>query len=318
MRQYIQLIDNVLTKGVRRENRTGVDTISTFGEYYEIDLSEGFPLLTTKAMHWRSVLLEALWFLSGQRDISFLKKHGIKFWDAWVDADGKIPSPYGGFWRAFPVPIEGIEFQSPGGNEIDYIDQVGWVVDLLKREPLTRRAVVSAWEPGNVQRSKLPPCHVMWVMNAQPSGDICVEHSTPDYVGCKACMQTLSLNLHLTQRSGDVGLGVPFNIACYSFIVHLVAHIVGMRVGKFAHSIVDAHIYTSKPDGSMHEYDHVPALKEQMLRSPKRLPSLTIDSSIRSINDALSLMLLSDAEMLAAFRLDCYDPHPSLRMKPAV
>ncbi len=293
MRVYHELVREVLSKGTRRENRTGVDTISTFGHYYEIDLEEGFPLLTTKEISWKNIVAENVWFLSGETHIGLLRKHGCKFWDPWADADGRVPSAYGHFWRHFPV-------HQPDGK-VAVNDQIAWVVGELCRNPLSRRLVVTAWAPGNAQTSALPPCHAMFVLNAQP-----------DAKG------ELRLNLHLTQRSADVALGVPYNIAGYALLLSLFARFSGLRPGIFAHTLIDAHVYTAKPDGSMSDHDHVPGLREQLTRAPRPLPRLTIDPGLQRLEDLSPLLHADTATLLSAFRLDGYDPHPPIKFKVAV
>ena len=296
MKQYLDLVREVLAKGTRKPNRTGVDTLSTFNYNYEIDLREGFPLLTTKDISWKNIVVENLWFLSGDTHIGLLQKHKCKFWDPWADAHGKVPSAYGNFWRHFPVhDVTGSEVRPA------YNDQVAWVIDEIKRNPMSRRLVISAWAPGNAQTSKLPPCHCLFMFNVQ----------------LDARGEPL-LNLHLTQRSCDVALGVPYNIAGYSLLLELFARFTGLRAGIFAHTCVDAHIYTSKPDGTMAEYDHVPGLKLQLEREPRKLPSLSIVPSLRSLDDVTPLLQASTADILEAFKLDGYAPHPAIPFKVAV
>jgi thymidylate synthase len=293
VKQYLDAVRECLTNGTRRPNRTGVDTISTFNINYEIDLREGFPLLTTKEISWKNIVVENLWFLSGDTHIGLLKKHNCKFWDPWADETGKVPIAYGNFWRHYPI------HDSQGAAA--YSDQIAWVVEELKRNPLSRRLVVLAWAPGNAQTSKLPPCHSIFMLNVQlsASGDP-------------------TLNLHLTQRSADIALGVPYNIAGYSLLLHLFSRFSGISVGIFAHTMIDAHVYTAKADGSMAEYDHVPGLKEQLTRAPRKLPRLTIDESIRSLDDVKPLLEASTEEVMAKFRVDGYEPHPAIPFKVAV
>jgi thymidylate synthase len=288
VKQYLDLCRAVLEKGTRKPNRTGVDTISTFNENYEIDLRHGFPLLTTKEISWKNIVVENLWFLSGETHIGLLKKHGCKFWDPWADEEGRVPSAYGNFWRHFPVE---------GGHN----DQLAWVVEELKRNPMSRRLVVSAWAPGNAQTSKLPPCHLLFAFNVQldASGDPL-------------------LCLHLTQRSADVALGVPYNIAGYALLLELFSRFTGIRAGIFGHTLIDAHVYTAKPDGSMAEYDHVPGLRTQLAREPRPLPSLTIDPSIRSLDDLKPLLEADTDTVMKHFVLRGYDPHPPISFKVAV
>jgi thymidylate synthase len=292
MKVYLDTVREVLDKGTRRENRTGVDAISTFNINYEIDLAEGFPLLTTKAISWKNIVVENLWFLSGVPDIGLLRKHGCRFWDPWADEDGRVPSAYGNFWRRFPVHENG---------EAAFSDQIAWVVSELKRNPLSRRLLVTAWAPGNAQRSRLPPCHALFALNVQNGSD-----GIP------------RLNLHLTQRSCDVALGLPYNIAGYSLLLELFSHFTGIRPGLFAHTLVDAHIYTAKPDGSMAEYDHVPGLREQLTREPRPLPRIALSPALRSLDDVEALLSEDTETVLSHFRLEGYDPHPAIAFKVAV
>ncbi len=240
MREYLELVERVMSKGVRKHNRTGVDTISCFAEHYTIDLSEGFPLLTTKRMQFKSLLHEVLWYLSGEDHIRNLRQH-TKIWDAWADGNGNLDTAYGRYWRRFPSAEIN---PATGAYEVREVDQIAEVLRLLKTNPTSRRMVVSAWEPGNALRSKLPPCHYTFAFNVL--GD--------------------TLNCHLTQRSGDIALGIPFNIAAYALLTQAIAQDVGLRVGYFSHTIVDAHIYVN----------HIDGLKEQLKRKPRKRPILHI------------------------------------------
>lgn len=314
MRQYLDAVKEVLETGTRKENRTGVDTISSFNINYEIDLREGFPLLTTKKVSWKNIIVENLWFLSGEPHIGILRKHGCKFWDPWADQNGFVPSAYGNFWRHFPV--QGFTMGAQHRQVSNYVyadfnDQIKWVVDEIQKNPWSRRLVVSAWYPSNAQQSRLPPCHLMFIFNVQnlPVGKLSSE-------GTQALAPHLCL--HLTQRSCDMALGVPYNIAGYAFILSLVAHITGLRPGIFAHTLVDAHIYTSKADGTLAEYDHVPGLKEQLSRTPKQLPTLTISDRVQKLDDIESLFELETEELLEVFKLEGYDPDPDIKFKVAV
>jgi thymidylate synthase len=296
VKQYLDLVRDVLTHGTRKPNRTGVDTISTFNHNYEIDLRQGFPLLTTKEISWKNIVVENLWFLSGETDIGLLKKHGCRFWDPWADDSGKVPSAYGNFWRHFPVH----ELGGPDGRTA-FNDQVAWAAEELKRNPMSRRMVVTAWAPGNAQTSKLPPCHLLFVFNVQldASGDP-------------------MLCLHLTQRSADVALGVPYNIAGYALLLELFSRISGIRPGIFGHTMIDAHVYTSKADGTMAEYDHVPGLRKQLEREPRALPRLAIDPSIKSLDDLRPLLDADTETVMKHFVLTGYEPHPAIGFKVAV
>lgn len=296
MKQYLDLVRDVLEHGTRKPNRTGVDTLSTFDHNYEIDLRQGFPLLTTKEISWKNIVVENLWFLSGETDIGLLKKHGCKFWDPWADDAGKVPSAYGNFWRHFPV-----HDGDGAGARASFNDQVAWVAEELKRNPMSRRLVVTAWAPGNAQTSKLPPCHLLFVFNVQldPSGDP-------------------MLCLHLTQRSADVALGVPYNIAGYALLLELFSRITGIRAGLFGHTMIDAHVYTAKADGSMAEYDHVPGLRTQLTRAPRALPRLTIDPAIKSLDDLKPLLQADTETVMKHFVLTGYEPYPGIPFKVAV
>jgi thymidylate synthase len=296
MKQYLDVVRAVLERGTRKPNRTGVDTLSTFNENYEIDLRLGFPLLTTKEISWKNIVVENLWFLSGDTHIGLLKKHACKFWDPWADEQGFVPSAYGNFWRHFPIH-EGAGEQA----RVGFSDQLRWVAEELRRNPMSRRLVVTAWAPGNAQTSKLPPCHLLFMFNVQVD-----EKGEP------------MLCLHLTQRSADVALGVPYNIAGYAFLLELFSRFSGIRAGLFGHTLVDAHIYTSKADGSMAEYDHVPGLREQLTRTPGALPRLTIDPAIRSLDDLRPLLEEDTASLMRHFTLAGYEPYPAIGFKVAV
>lgn len=348
MKAYIDLVKHVLETGTRKENRTGVDTLSTFGYYYEHDLRTGFPLLTTKSVSWKNIVIEMLWFLSGQTDISILKQHGCKFWDAWADSSGKVPSAYGNFWRQFPVhgTIDSSDHTIDGMDACKFNDQIAWVLAELKKNPMSRRMIVSAWAPGNAQTSKLPPCHCLFMFNVQNEPRP-LEHFVGEDLKRAASKETVGevlsrtsrddldrhfsvtvpnypavrrLCLHLTQRSADVGLGVGYNIASYALLIHLFSRFSGIEPGIFGHALVDAHIYTAKPDGSKAEYDHVPALKEQLTREPRPLPKLIISDQIKDLTDIEALMdpTISTEEVMKHFVLEGYTPWPALSMKVAV
>lgn len=285
---YRDLVRTVLESGVRKPSRTGLDTLSYFNYNYSISLEEGFPLLTTKQISWKSIVVELLWFLSGNTDVGLLHKHGCKFWDAWVREDNTVPSAYGNFWRAFP------------GQE-GLIDQLTWIQDTLRTNPTSRRMVCSAWSPQNAHASALPPCHCLFVFNVQ-DGKLCC---------------------HLTQRSGDIALGIPFNIASYALLTHLFARFAGLTPGVFAHTIVDAHIYTSGENGFIPEpyterADHVPGLCEQLGRTERPLPRLFLDPSIQDLSDIEPLLHKSTAKILEVFKLAGYNPHPFIPFEVAV
>jgi thymidylate synthase len=260
MRQYLDLVADVLSGGTYKPNRTGVDTVASFSHHYEVDLGEGFPLLTTKRMdgyRWNSLIHELLWYLSGEAHIRNLREE-TKIWDAWADDDGMLDTAYGRFWRRFPVPEETgqlpgeswpeepnrwIETETtPDGDRRLVFDQIGYVLDTLEENPNSRRMVVNAWHPANAAVSTLPPCHYTFVLNVQ--GD--------------------RLNVHLTQRSGDIALGVPFNLAAYSLLAHAVANRTDFAVGSFGHTIVDAHVYCGEGDRGEWYADNLPALQERL------------------------------------------------------
>ena len=279
MKEYLDLVKLVLEQGTLKHSRTGVDTISYFGAHYRVDLSKGFPLLTTKEVNWPAVLRELLWYLSGEDHIRNLRQH-TKIWDAWADEQGNLDTAYGRYWRRFPHPYK----DEKGHWQVREVDQIKFVIDTLRTEPTSRRMVVTAWEPGNATTSKLPPCHYSFVFNAQ--GD--------------------KLNCHLTQRSGDIALGIPFNLACYATLTQMIAQEVGLQPGWFGHTIVDAHIYTAAPDSGLAEYDHVPGLREQLKREPRPLPRLVIAKKP------------FDELKFEDFKLEGYNPHPKIKFKVAV
>ncbi|MBL10811.1 MAG: thymidylate synthase [Acidiferrobacteraceae bacterium] len=292
MKQYLDIVNEVITHGTRKTNRTGVDTISRFNLNYEIDMSQGFPLLTTKEISWKNIVVENLWFLSGDTHIELLRRHGCKFWDPWADANNRVPSAYGNFWRNFPT-IE--------NDQLNFNDQIRWVLTELKHNPNSRRLVVSAWSPGNAQTSTLPPCHAFWMLNVQYTG---------------AGEPTLCL--HLTQRSCDVALGLPYNIAGYALLLMLFSKFSGIRAGTLGHTLVDAHIYTAKEGGGMEEYDHIPGLKKQLTRTPRKLPILQIDQSIKQLDDIPNLLKMDTESLTSIFQIKEYDPHPAIQFKVAV
>jgi thymidylate synthase len=282
MKQYLDLVKRVLDNGVLKENRTGTDTISSFAEFYRVDLSDGFPLLTTKKVFFRSVVLELLWYLRGEDHIKWLRdENNCHIWDAWADESGHVGPIYPVLWRKFPTLNEKEVIIDGNASTItksiwskDTVDQIQNAIDLLKNNPNSRRIVVSAWHPGLLSKMALPPCHIMFIFNVANG----------------------RLNCHLTQRSGDIALGIPFNLACYSALTMAVAQEVGLEPGEFAHTIVDAHIYVN----------HVDGLKEQLKRSPKPLPTLKIS------NKPVDKLSLEDFELIG------YDPDPVIKFEVAV
>ena len=315
MRQYLAAVREILTNGTRKPSRTGVDTLSTFNINYEIDLQRGFPLLTTKKISWKNIVVEMLWFLSGRKDIGILKKHDCKFWDSWADErTGEVPSAYGNFWRRFPVHVQSDgSFNQAADTYLGFNDQIVWAIDELKRNPMSRRVNVTAWAPGNAQTSKLPPCHMNFTLNVQLA-------LAADFKGhgLEEPRYEPRLCLHLTQRSCDVALGVPYNIASYALLLALFARFTGIEAGTFAHTLVDAHAYTSKADGSMAEFDHVPGLRQQLERDPRPLPKLVIDPAIKTLADVERLLEEDTITVMRHFVLEGYDPHPPISFKVAV
>ena len=263
MREYLDLVERVLTNGVYKKNRTGIDTLSSFAEHYSVDLSKGYPLLTTKRVNFKSMLHEVLWYLSGEDHIRNLRQH-TKIWDAWADGNGNLDTAYGRYWRKFPSAQLNPE---TGSYEVVEVDQIGAIIKLLKTDPDSRRMVVTAWEPGNAMGSKLPPCHYTFVFSVQ--GD--------------------RLSCHLTQRSGDIALGIPFNLAAYALLTQILAQETGFEPGYFSHTIVDAHVYVN----------HIDGLKEQLQRAPKPLPRVEI---ARKPIDELQF------EDFTLVGYECYDP----------
>ncbi len=295
-RAYLGVVARVLDTGVRKTNRTGTDTLASFAEHYSVDLAEGYPLLTTKKVYFASMLREVLWYLSGADHVRELQRH-TKIWDAWADGAGDLQTAYGRFWRRFPVPAPdaalGGEVWADAGHarvrtEADgslSFDQVGYVLDTLRADPMSRRLVVSAWHPANAAVSRLPPCHYTFAFQVTPAAD-----------------GPALLNCHLTQRSADLALGVPFNLACYALLTQVLAEAAGLRPGRFAHTLVDAHVYV----------DHVDGLREQLARTPTPAPRLRI--ARRPDGRA------KDPDELAFedFELEDYDPQPAIRFPVAV
>lgn len=284
MQVYHDLVQRVLDNGVLKENRTGTDTISNFAEYYRVDLSEGFPLLTTKKVFFRSVIYELLWYLRGDDHVRWLRDdQDVHIWDAWAEENGYVGPIYPVLWRRYPSlkvgdSDQGYVPQGESREEVswryDEVDQVQRVIEMIKTNPNSRRMVVNTWHPGLMHEMALPPCHIMYIFNV--SGG--------------------KLHCHLTQRSGDIALGIPFNLACYAALTMAIAQETGLQPGTFAHTIVDAHIYVN----------HIDGLKEQLTRTPKPLPSLTIAQK------PIDELTFDD------FTLEGYDPDPVIRFEVAV
>jgi len=296
MRQYLDLVRTVLDRGVLKPNRTGIDTLSFFGFPFRHDLADGFPLLTTKKMSeklWSSLVNELLWFISGENHIRNFREKS-KIWNAWADDEGNLETAYGFYWRNFPhTGGEMEEYDSCQGsiNSAGNFDQLGYCVEQLKTNPNSRRLVVSAWEPYNAHKSKLPPCHLLYIFNVQ-DGRLC---------------------LSLTQRSCDAGLGIPFNIASYALLIHIIAREVGLEPGILSMMFVDCHIYYARDDdettvnGSPRkEYDHSRILAEQATRKPYSLPEIEISGGPWN------------EHKFEDFKLMNYESHGLLKMKVAV
>ena len=279
MQVYLDLVRKVLKEGTLKPSRTGVDTISLFSAHCQVDLAAGYPLLTTKKMNFAAVLHELLWYLSGENHIRNLRKH-TRIWDDWADEDGNLDTAYGYYWRHFPSATR----DERGRWQVKEIDQIRYVIDMLKKDPTSRRLVVTAWEPGNATTSKLPPCHYTYAFHVADG----------------------RLNCHLTQRSGDIALGIPFNLAAYAALTQVIAQECGLGLGRFAHTIVDAHIYMAEPGSPTADHDHVEGLKEQLERRPKSLPSLVI------ARKPLDELTFEDFELVG------YECHEPIKFKVAV
>lgn len=264
MQQYLDLLQYVRDHGAERGDRTGTGTRSVFGYQMRFPLAEGFPLVTTKRIHVRSVVHELLWFLSGNTNIAYLHENGVTIWDEWADSDGELGPVYGAQWRAWPTADGRV------------IDQMGWLVDEIKRNPESRRLLVSAWNVGALEQMALPPCHLMFQF-------YCAEGR---------------LSLQLYQRSADIFLGVPFNIASYALLLHMVARVTGFEPGDFVHTIGDAHLYLN----------HLDQANEQLARTPRALPHLRIEERGQSLF----------AFKYEDFVFEGYDPHPHIPAPVAV
>jgi len=264
MKQYLDLCRRILEEGVTKADRTGTGTISVFGHQMRFDLSQGFPLLTTKKLHIKSIVHELLWFLSGDTNIRYLQQNGVRIWNEWADENGDLGPVYGKQWRAFA---------GPDGKTVD---QIQWVVDEIKRNPDSRRLVVSAWNPAELDKMALPPCHLLFQFYVAEG----------------------RLSCQLYQRSADTFLGVPFNIASYALLTHMVAHVTGLVPGEFIHTIGDAHLYLN----------HLEQVKLQLTREPRPLPKLRLNPEVTSIFD----FTYDDIEILD------YDPHPHIKAEVSV
>jgi thymidylate synthase len=264
MRQYLDLMERVLADGAEKHDRTGTGTLSVFGHQMRFDLAQGFPLVTTKKLHLKSIVHELLWFLAGDTNVRYLRDHGVTIWDDWADERGDLGPVYGRQWRSWPA--------RDGGT----IDQMANVVAAIRRNPDSRRLIVTAWNPADVDRMALPPCHCLfqfYVANGK-------------------------LSCHLYQRSADVFLGVPFNIASYAMLTMMVAQVTGLEAGDFVHSFGDAHLYL----------DHLEQARLQLSRLPRKLPLLRINPAVTDLF----------AFRYEDFTVEGYDPHPHIRAKVAV
>ena len=264
MNQYLKLLEHVKQNGQKKEDRTGTGTMSVFGYQMRFNLNDGFPLLTTKKVHLKSVIYELLWFLSGNTNIKFLKDNGVSIWDEWADENGNLGPVYGHQWRSWPTS-EGKE-----------IDQISNLINQIKKTPDSRRLIVSAWNVGEINKMKLPPCHCFFQFYVADG----------------------RLSCQLYQRSADIFLGVPFNIASYALLTQMIAHVCGLECGEFIHTLGDAHIYTN----------HIDQVNEQLRRKPKKLPQIKINPSVKNIFDF----------KYEDFSLEGYDPYPLIKAPVAV
>ena len=259
MKQYLDLLQYVLDHGTLRTDRTGTGTKSVFGYQLRCDLRDGFPLLTTKKVHLKSIIYELLWFLKGDTNVRYLQEHGVRIWNEWADENGDLGPVYGHQWRSWP--------DGHGGT----IDQIAQVVDMIRNTPDSRRLIVSAWNVADVPTMKLPPCHTLFQFYVADG----------------------RLSLQLYQRSADLFLGVPFNIASYALLLMMVAHVSGLEPGEFVHTFGDAHIYLN----------HMDQVREQLSRTPRPLPRMTLNPRVTSIFDY----------EYDDFTIEGYDPYPAIK-----
>jgi thymidylate synthase len=264
MKQYHDLLKRVLDEGVHKSDRTGTGTISIFGHQSRYNLTEGFPVLTTKKLHLKSIIYELLWFLNGDTNVKYLQENGVRIWNEWADENGDLGHIYGYQWRSWP--------DYNGG----YIDQISNVVDTIRNNPDSRRIIVSSWNVADLPNMKLPPCHAFFQFYAANG----------------------KLSLQLYQRSADIFLGVPFNIASYALLLKMMAQVTGLEAGDFVHTLGDAHIYTN----------HLEQVKLQLSRGFRTLPQMILDTDVKSIFDF----------KYEDFRMEGYDPHPHIKGEVAV
>lgn len=259
MKQYLDLLSFILKNGVEKKDRTGTGTLSIFGYQFRHDLENGYPLLTTKKLHTKSIIYELLWFLKGDTNIRYLNDHGVRIWDEWADKDGNLGKIYGYQWRSW---------SAPDGNKID---QISRVIESIRKDPDSRRHLVSAWNVGDLDKMNLPPCHVLFQFYVSEG----------------------RLSCQLYQRSADIFLGVPFNIASYSLLLMMIARVTDLRPGEFIHTFGDAHIYLN----------HIEQVKLQLTRIPRKLPVMIINPEVKSIFDF----------KFEDFELTGYDPYPHIK-----
>jgi thymidylate synthase len=264
MKPYLDLMRHVLERGHRKSDRTGTGTLSTFGWQMRFDLAAGFPLLTTKKVHFKSVAYELLWFLKGETNVRWLQEHGVSIWDEWADESGELGPVYGSQWRSWPAPDGGA------------IDQIAQVVESIRTRPDSRRHIVTAWNPAEIEKMKLPPCHVLFQFYVAEG----------------------RLSCQMYQRSADIFLGVPFNIASYALLTLMVAQVCGLEPREFVHTLGDAHLYLN----------HLDQAKEQLARVPRPLPRIRLNPGVKDIFGFRY-------EDLA---LEGYDPHPAIKAPIAV
>lgn len=264
MQEYLDALQHVLDNGIKKEDRTGTGTISCFGYQNRYDLSAGFPMVTTKKLYLRAIIHELLWFLSGDTNIKYLKENNVRIWDEWADENGDLGPVYGKQWRSW---------EDKDGK---VVDQISWLINRIKTNPDCRRLIVSAWNPGEIENMALPPCHCLFQFNVANG----------------------KLNCQLYQRSADIFLGVPFNIASYALLTMMIAQVTGLEAGEFIHSFGDLHIYSN----------HMDQVHEQMQRAPKTLPQMVINPDVTDIFDF----------KFEDFELKNYEFHPHIAGKVAV
>lgn len=272
MQQYLDLMRHVRTNGIQKTDRTGIGTLSVFGYQMRFNLADGFPLVTTKKVHLKSVIHELLWFLRGETNIAYLKEHGVSIWDEWADDEGNLGAIYGKQWRSWEV----IEDHEDYGVLYSYIDQIAQIIEQLKTNPDSRRLIVSAWNVGQLKEMALPPCHLLFQFYVADG----------------------KLSCQLYQRSADIFLGVPFNIASYALLTMMIAQVTGLKLGEFIHALGDAHLYLN----------HLDQADLQLSREPLPLPQMRLNSEIMCIDD----FKYSDFELVG------YEHHSAIKAAVAV